>query len=151
MEPESGWTVDTLLVYILAILNERDARFRNITTTAEQNHVDLVEQLRRETALSLAATKEAINKSESSIDKRFSNANEFRAQLGDQAKTFLPRAEYAAAHLRLEERMTDMGDRLNRSEGTGIGSHNSWIRAVEAVATIGALFGIVAVLLVILR
>ncbi len=44
----------------------------------------------------LAAAEKAVVKAELASDKRFESVNEFRAQLSDQANTFISRVEYNA-------------------------------------------------------
>jgi hypothetical protein len=56
----------------------------------------------------LTAAKEAAAKAEAAAEKRFESVNEFRAQLSDQANTFLPRTEYDAAHQSLSDKI-DVG------------------------------------------
>ncbi len=46
----------------------------------------------------LASMETAVTKAETSHEKRLEGMNEFRAQLGDQSKTFLTRAEYDIKH-----------------------------------------------------
>ena len=46
-----------------------------------------------QTRLAMAASKEAIIKSENATEKRFESVNEFRRTLADQALQFIPRVE----------------------------------------------------------
>lgn len=46
----------------------------------------------------LLAAEKAVNKAEVAAERRFESVNEFRGQLADQAKTFLPRLEYQVQH-----------------------------------------------------
>lgn len=55
----------------------------------------------------LQATKEAIQKAENANERRFDSVNEFRAQLGDQARSFMPRIE-------AEQRMNQLNDEILR-------------------------------------
>lgn len=82
----SGWTVDTLRAHILRLMAEKDVR-------DEQR---------------FQALQRAIEKAENGVKDRFESVNEFRAQLGDQARTFLPRQEYDRAHEDLVERVDQM-------------------------------------------
>lgn len=52
----------------------------------------------------LSAAEQAVAKAEIASDKRFESVNEFRAQLGDQARTFMGRDESISRH----ERTTEM-------------------------------------------
>lgn len=125
-----------------------------------------LEQYRNETGLAFDASKEAITKAEIATEKRFDSVNEFREQLADQATRFMPRSEAeaaiaratervqeitAAGHLlmpraeadsaldRNEERIQELTDRLNRSEGKGIGLNASWVYILSALAALGTI------------
>lgn len=54
----------------------------------------------------LDAAKEAVGKAELASDKRFESVNEFRAQLADQARTFMGRDESISRHERTTEMIT---------------------------------------------
>lgn len=117
----------------------------------------------------LSAQEKAVGKAETAAEKRFDSVNEFRAQLSDQANTFMPRAEAEAIAGRLGERMqelatagqswvtrvemsalidrqaeriTELTDRVNRAEGKGAGLSAAWIYALAAIGAIGTLVSI---------
>lgn len=91
----------------------------------------------------LHAAETAVTKSEAAANKRFDSVNEFRAQLDDQAKTFLPRQEYTVQHealidlhnsdhkaatelhvqdtVRIHDRLDDLTNRQNLAAGTTAG------------------------------
>jgi len=56
-------------------------------------------------AAALIAAKEAVNKAEVAQQRTNEGQNEFRAQLKDQAASFLPRAEYFLAQRSLEDKL----------------------------------------------
>lgn len=69
-------------------------------------------QLEKLLNVKMAAAEQAVLKAEEASEKRanavndrFSTVNEFRAQLGDQAATFLPRNEYTAATQAINEKL----------------------------------------------
>jgi hypothetical protein len=93
----------------------------------------------------LTSAKEAVGKAEIATEKRFDSVNEFRAQLADQAATLLTRVEYDTNHKALEDKITDITDRINRSEGKGTGYSQSWGIFV-ALATLS-----IAVLYILIR
>jgi hypothetical protein len=83
--------------------------------------------------VALSASKEASLKAESAAERRFEAVNEFRGQLSDQARTFLPRQEWEASRTALAERMNmlterfsalelRLSSRLDRGEGSHEGS-----------------------------
>lgn len=76
-------------------------------------------QVRAETHAALEAADKAIAKAETATEKRFDGVNEFRGQLADQARTFIPRAESISRHERTAEQVealvkadADLRDRL---------------------------------------
>lgn len=62
-------------------------------------------QVRAETHAALEAADKAIAKAEAATEKRFEGVNEFRAQLADQARTFISRTESLSRHERTGEQM----------------------------------------------
>lgn len=50
----------------------------------------------------------ALDKAERAIEKRFDSVNEFRAQLNDQAHSFMPRTESISRHERTQEQLEKM-------------------------------------------
>jgi hypothetical protein len=127
--PTMGWTLDSLasamqrqIDDLRSMLNERYA-----TQTRAVDAAFVAQSTAMATALTAAerlvqtaasATEKAIGKAELASDKRFEGVNEFRAQLRDQAATFLPRQEYAAGHSALAERVDAAVDRQNERLGT---------------------------------
>ncbi len=86
-----------------AVYADRDARFAAIQIQLDQRFA--VEAEARQTALetateairaALRAAETAVNKSETSTEKRFEGVNEFRQQLADQTRSFPTRDETAA-------------------------------------------------------
>lgn len=124
----SGWTLDTLHAHLSTILAERDQRYG-------QRFADLETALRA----ALAASEKAIGKAEIANERRFDSVNEFRQTLGDQAAQFATRAEVEAAIGRNTERIQDLTDRVNQSEGKGAGLNAGWAILVGAVVLIGAI------------
>jgi len=122
-EPES-WSIETLR----AILQERDVRYA-------QRFIDMERAL----TAALVASEKAIIKAEVATEKRFESVNEFRTTLSDQATNFVTRAEFAATTERDRERLTELTDRLNKSEGRGSGLQAGWVYLLGAVAALGTL------------
>lgn len=137
----SGWTVDTLHSHMIAQLELRDKLY------AER---DMAQKVAMTAAL--AAAKEAVAKAEVAAEKRFDNQNEFRAQLSDQAQTFLPRAEGEVRIQRNSERLDEVVERLSQIEGRGAGhTEKAGITRVItlAVATMAvSLIGIIVAVLI---
>jgi len=155
---ESAWTIDST----------KDHLERQITDTREllgQGADDfkiLVEQRfadqekavqaalvaqEKAVAAALTAAKEAVDKAQIASEKRFDSVNEFRAQLADQASTFMPRNEAEQRMSALAEKISDLTDRMNITDGTRSGqqlSRGAFYAALGAAATIIGLIVLLA-------
>ena len=136
-EPE--WTVATLHALLTTVLEERERRYG-------QRFTDLETALRA----ALAASEKAIGKAEVATERRFESVNEFRQTLSDQARDFMTRTEAIALTERNTERIREQADRLqeltnrvNRSEGRGTGITAGWGYLVGGVSLIAIIVGIV--------
>jgi hypothetical protein len=91
----------------------------------------------------LVAADRAVLKAEGSAEKRFDAVNEFRAQLADQATTFLPRAEalvkFEALSEKIEALRVATGLGAGRYEGGQIVKDESRANLALAVSVIGLL------------
>jgi hypothetical protein len=115
MVRRSGWTIDTLRAHLDAVLTEMDRRFA-AGLAAQDKAVQIA----------MIASEKAVVKAEIAAEKRFESVNEFRAQLTDQAATFLARTEYLTAHQSLTEKIGDLAARLERIEGAKTGGRELW-------------------------
>lgn len=106
------------------------------------------------TASALAASDRAVSKAEIATEKRFESVNEFRNQLGDQARTFMPRTEaevlvqsrydrLAVMIKAMDDRLTTMEARVDKAEGKSGG-------AAMTVAYVSAGISIIIALITIL-
>lgn len=132
---ESGWTTDTLRYHmqrqiddLRGLLDERHAA----QTTAMN--------------AALAAAEKAVAKAETAAEKRFESVNEFRSALTDAAARNVTRSEFDAAVGRNAERIDELRDRINRSEGRGVGLNAGWVYLLGGVSALAALFAIVVAL-----
>jgi CHASE3 domain sensor protein len=121
---DGGWTIETLRVHIQAILDERDKAL----------------------SAALAASNKAIDRVEESVRERFGSVNEFRQTLSDQAGTFITRTEVTAAVDRNTERINELTDRINKSEGKGAGLNASWVIVSAVLVILIALGGLIVML-----
>jgi len=78
----SGWTTDTLRSHLWELIGNNDKRYEQRFVAQEQAVNN-----------ALTSAKEAVAKAENATEKRFDAVNEFRAQLADQARDFMPRKE----------------------------------------------------------
>jgi hypothetical protein len=91
----------------------------------------------------LLAAKEAVLKAETATEKRFEASNEFRAQLADQTATFIPRPEFTAKYGALEDKVSALTDRLNKSQGEAEGSQ---LTKGNIYAALAAAVGIISLI-----
>jgi hypothetical protein len=88
-------------------------------------------------ASAMTAAERAVGKSEMASEKRFDAVNEFRAQLSDQASTFLPRAEFDrvtsaitekidASNKTFSERLDDLRMSRDTTSGKSAGMNAGW-------------------------
>jgi hypothetical protein len=135
--PGSDWTTETLRQHVLGLiaaheqrsyerLKDMDLRYQQRFDAQQRALEDALQSVKEATRADLDAAKEAVNKAEKSNERRFDSVNEFRAQLADQASTFMTRREaearlgalmeklesLAAEHRRDLVTMREMADRL---------------------------------------
>ena len=128
----SGWTFETLRIYIESRLADmHDAlQERYETQIKATDKAFAAQQTAMEAAL--AAQEKAVEKANAAGEKRFDSVNEFRAQLTDQAATFMPRQESEMTHRAMDSQFHDttnrMGERLSKLELASMSR-----REVEAV------------------
>lgn len=196
--PDSGWTVDTLRVFIQRQLDDLrraldarydaqikavDAAFASQQTamqtaftaadkaldqranTLDKEYHEHLEQVRHENTLAfinsdkaiaaallsakeavnaaLVSSKEAVTKAELAAEKRFESVNEFRAQLADQAATFVSRLEADAYRQGTEQKLEALKDQVDRAEkrldlnqGRNAGSASTIGYAVTAIGVL---------------
>jgi hypothetical protein len=99
-------------------------------------------------AAALIAAKEAVNKAEAAQSKTNENQNEFRAQLRDQAATFLTRNEYDLGHRALEEKITAQEKAQNLARGQLVGSSATWRTLLAVASAVAVVTGVIVAILV---
>jgi hypothetical protein len=93
--------------------------------------------LREYVDIRFAAAKEAVEKVERATELRFASVNEFRQQLGDQTRQFMPRLEVEQQFKSLEEKINRNETRLNARDDRGKGMGEIWGWIVGAAGLIG--------------
>ena len=113
--------ISTLKEFLKETMIERDRRYEHrydsITRALDVGlaaQKELMQQSltaqRSEMSAALAASDRAVSKAEISTEKRFEGVNEFRAQLGDQQRTLMPRSE-------AESRLSSLSEKVGVLEG----------------------------------
>jgi hypothetical protein len=101
---KSGWTPETTIDYLLAIINEKHAQLISVIEgndrryeerfLASQKALELgLAAQKSEISAALAAADRAVSKAETATEKRFESTNEFRGQMADQQRTLIQRSE----------------------------------------------------------
>lgn len=91
----------------------------------------------------LAAASTAVNKAEIAAEKRFEGVNEFRGQLADQQRTFMPRQEADSEFRALRDKLDGLTQRLDRSEGRSSGVQASTATLVTIILVAVAVMGLI--------
>lgn len=82
------------------------------------------------------STQEAVAKADVATEKRFESVNEFRAQLGDQVREFLPREVADAQISEIRKSLADSTRRLDVLAGKSTGAANLYGYALGGVTLI---------------
>jgi hypothetical protein len=93
----------------------------------------------------LASADRAVSKAENAAERRFEGVNEFRAQLGDQQRTLMPRVE-------AENRLSAMAEKLSVLEGfrtevlsRGVGTQQGYGWAIGVIGLVLTVLTIISV------
>jgi hypothetical protein len=171
---DTEWTVETLRQYLQRQLDDIRVMLeeRHVTQTKAVDAAFLAQRTamqaaltsaQREVATALLSSENAVRKAEVAAEKRFESVNEFRAQLSDQAATFLSRneadarisalaekldTETARNSARISELELRLTSRLDLRDGAskGVGQGLSWMTAFGGLVLLCiALVGFVVV------
>ncbi len=117
------------------------SNYENLLQHINQNAQELGSS-RREMTIIHEASEKAIQKAEDSSNKRFASVNEFRAQLSDQAKEFMPRELADSQFTELGKRITSLQQSQDTNAGRDMGSDKTTALLI-AVSTL--VLGVVVV------
>lgn len=112
----------------------------------DRQYAQRFEAQERAVAAALNAAEKAVVKAEAAAEKRFDGVNEFRAQLSDQAATFVTRAEYAVTIKAADDKIDELKGRADLSGGRTLGLSAGWSLLLGAISLLGALVAIVMAL-----
>ncbi len=120
-----GWTIDTALDHVLAIVQQKDATY--------SMHFEAIEKA---TAAALSAADRAVLKAEAAAEKRFEGVNEFRNTLSDQQRNLMPRAEVEVIMRGLTDKIGALEKQLDTVMGEKRGIQNGWGYAIGAAGLV---------------
>ena len=129
---------------LMVLIQSNDLRYQQRFETQEANLITAITAQEKAVAAALQAAKEAVTKAEIAAEKRFDAVNEFRGQLSDQARTFMPRSESELQINALNEKIDNIQGLLGSLGGRSEGVHAAVGYVVGAV---GALVGIAGLIL----
>lgn len=92
------------------------------------------------------AQDDAIAKAEAANKDRFESVNEFRGQLSDQTRTFMPRAEVEVLFKSMDAQITSLQNQVMAGVGQKMGTREGWTAAVGVIAFIATVLGIIALI-----
>jgi len=144
----SGWTVDTLKDHVETVLAELDRRYQQRYEAQQEGVAAALAAQEKAVNAALIAADRAVIKAELAAEKRFESVNEFRATLSDQAANLMPRLEAESRIQTVADKLAEVTNRLNRSEGKGTGLASAW---AVAVAVAGMTIGVAGVALALLK
>lgn len=93
------------------------------------------------------SSERAIAKAESATERRFDSVNEFRAQLSDQTRTFLPREVAETQFAEIRKTQSLIAARMDRTEG-GSTERRQTIQGLSSQAQL--MIGVVALIVTVL-
>lgn len=148
------WTVDTLKAYADAAITHAADVARIALEAAEKLNGQRFEDQKIAVAAALAAAEKAViaalaaqdkavSKAELAAERRFEGVNEFRAQLADQATSFISRAEALLQIQANADKIDSLSARMDKSDGHSTGANAVWAWVVAAVAVLGVVITLV--------
>ena len=111
----------SLREHIEALLDERDKRYEE----------------------RFEAMQVAVQKAEAATEKRFESVNEFRSQLSDQSRTFMPRSESETLHNNEHLRLDGIEKRVEKMENVKQGGIQMWVIVVGVITVIGIILTLI--------
>lgn len=100
----------------------------------EQHIKELMHEQDRRYEQRFAAAQEAVLKAEMASEKRFEGVNEFRAQLADQQRTFIPRIEAEQRIGALETTIRELDTRVQNNAAAARGGKEMWVLLAGVVS-----------------
>lgn len=99
----------------------------------------------------LASADRAVAKAEAAAERRFEAVNEFRAQLGDQQRTLMPRAEGESRLNALAEKIGVLEGFRTETLSRGVGTKEGWGQSASAVALVVSVLALLGMAIALLR
>jgi hypothetical protein len=141
----SGWTIETALAHVIALLDANDKAYAQ-RFEASQKAIELGFAAQKSAVdAALAAQSAAVIKAELSADKRFESVNEFRNTLADQQRNLMPRSEVEVIERAMADKIAALQKQVEGLMAERAGIRGGWGYAVGVVGLVLTLGSIVAV------
>lgn len=141
-KPRDGWTVDTLLDHLRAVIESYNLRYVDRFTSIEEELRTGLTAVKESSAMALAAAEKAVQKAEAAAEKRFEGVNEFRSTLSDQQRTLMPRSEVDVLMNSLREKLDRLDRQFDAAQAERAGIKGGWGYAVGIIGVVLALLSI---------
>lgn len=122
----SGWSIDTALEHLLAVIATHDKRYAQRFDAAEKAVADALIAQEKLTRASFAASEKAIEKSDINAEKWRANANEWRAAMMDREARFAARTETEAEFRALRSEISSLKESRSTDKGRSAGGAAMW-------------------------
>lgn len=132
---------------LLVLITSNDLRYQQRFETQETNLITAITAQEKAVAAALQAAKEAVTKAEIAAEKRFDAVNEFRGQLADQARGFMPRAESELVTQAQNEKIDNIQGLLGSLGGRSEGVSAAMGYMVGAVGMVVAVVAVVVAII----
>jgi hypothetical protein len=158
------WNVETLRQHFEEILRMRQDHFEQLLKHSEQlqgqrcdalagtiaalerSATTAIREQEKSVTVAMSAADRAVQKAETAAEKRFEGVNEFRAQLGDQQRNLIPRAEVDVIVRGLTEKIGSLEKAFDAAQAERLGLKGGWGYAVGVIGFVLAVLSIIGAL-----
>jgi len=134
----AGWSLSTLYTHFTSLLKAQDERVAIALAAQKESAIAQKEAV----MVAHLAAKEANNKAETGVDKRFNGVNELRGLVEDQQRTFMPRSECELRINAQDDRLAKLELQLAQRQGQNQGLGLGWSILLGAGGLAGMLYGL---------
>lgn len=115
------WNIKTLKEHLEILIKERDLKM--------QQHFESLDR--------------AVNKAETATEKRFESVNEFRSQLADQSRTFIPRLEVEGLLKSMNDKISDLAKLIEKIDNQKSGASLMLAYIISGICALTAVISII--------
>jgi len=130
-KPPSSWTPEIVRDHVLAVIGANDRRYEDRFAASDKAVLSALNAQEKAVNAALAASEKAVLVAENNAEKWRANANEWRGTMNDREGKFAQRSDLEA-----------LKERLDRSEGKGVGLNAMWGFIVGGIGVVAAVIGL---------